>query len=244
MKKIFLIFSAFTILLLSSCRSDSTTTTTTTTVDIATQNSYDDQAILQFLLDHYLDSKGNIKAYSDVASTNPSLATMNPVKLASGVVYIVRSGAQPTAGTTIAANDAISLMQNTYTFVATKNSSTGLISFTSAYPFENTISGTGVPSYDPKYYYVKNSFLAKYNTDNSTTKDHSYFEIEGLKEAMVNFKAFSMANSDNYNLQGVILVPSRAAFARDASYWGTTTDRSFVFNFQIYKTTLRTVEGD
>lgn len=244
MKKIISYFFVISILLSAfSCRKDSSTTTTAT-VDIATQNSYDDQAIQKYLTDHYFDNKGNVVAYSDVASTNPSLATLNPVTLASGVVYLVKSDAQPISGTAVAANDAISLMHNTISYVAAKDSSSGVVSFTSSYTFENTISSTGVPTYDPKYYYVKDSFISQYNTTNSTTKDHSFFEIEGFKEALQKFQSFSMNNSDNFNLQGVIIVPSRAAFARDASYWGTYTDRSFVFNFQIYNTTPRTTAGN
>lgn len=247
MKKI-IIALALTSIAVSSCRKDDSTTPTS--VDITTQNTYDDQAITKFLDDNYLDTKGNIKAYSstDAADDNyPKLSSYSPVKLPSGVVYIKIPNAQPTSGKAIAANDAISLMHNTTTYVASKDTNTGVVSLGSAVSFSNTINGTGVPTYDPSYYYVKNSTISSYNKTNSTTKDHTFFEIEGLKEGLSYFQSFNMAKSDPYNLQGIIIVPSRAAFARDPYYPYSSvslTDRTFVFNFQVYNTTPRTTAGD
>ncbi len=46
-----------------------------------------------------------------------------------------------------------------------------------------------------------------------------------------------MEDSDNYNLQGIIIVPSRMAFARDDHYAYNGfiyRNRSFIFNFQLY----------
>ncbi|MGZ5192746.1 MAG: hypothetical protein ACXWVV_02290, partial [Kaistella sp.] len=71
-------------------------------------------------------------------------------------------------------------------------------------------------------------------------KLRSYYEIEGFQEAIKKFQAYDIPDDSNYNLQGVIIVPSRAAFARDAhfNYTGLAfRNRSFVFNFQIYKST-------
>jgi hypothetical protein len=45
-------------------------------------------------------------------------------------------------------------------------------------------------------------------------------------------------------MQGVIIVPSRAAYARDNSIYGTVyANRSFVFNFQLYNTKTRVKPG-
>lgn len=211
-------------------------------VDIATQNSYDDAAAEKFLQKNYLDAKGNIKAFSDTDASDDAykkLSDMNPIKLPSGVIYVVREGAQPTPGTAIEANDIIHIMQRSYTYIATNENNA--IEFRSPYSFRNTIDGSGTPEVDPSYYYVKNS------TIKASGKDRSFYEIEGLKEALQHFKAFDLADKENYNLQGVIIVPSRAAFARDDHYPYASyafRNRSFVFNFQIYKTSRRTAVQD
>jgi hypothetical protein len=57
--------------------------------------------------DNYLDVQGNIKAFS---STDPSddnekkLSDLSPQTLPSGVIYIVRNGAQPSPGVAIETN--------------------------------------------------------------------------------------------------------------------------------------------
>ena len=114
----------------------------------------------------------------------------------------------------------------------------GTIKFGSAQLFKNTMTGTGTQEVDPAYFYVKKSVLT--NATVAQAKERSYYEIEGFQEAIKKFQAFDMPDDSNYNLQGVIIVPSRAAFARDVhfNYTGLAyRNRSFVFNFQIYKTT-------
>lgn len=235
MKKTFL-FLALASIAITSCRKDDNEIVPE--VSIETQNSYDDQAAQKFLETHYLDAKGNIKDLEKTDTVNVKLSKLNPVTLPSGVIYIVRPGAQPTPGKDIGATDILTMMSNTVTYVATNTDD--VVSFNSAYPFKNTIGGTGTPEVDPAYYYVKESILA--NAPAGEPKQHSYYEIEGFQEALKKFKAFDIPDDSNYNLQGVIIVPSRAAFARDNhfNYVGISfRNRSFVFNFQIYKTTPR-----
>lgn len=243
MKKIFL-FLALASLATTSCRKDEDTTTTTEEVTIETQNAYDDEAIQKFLKDNYFDSKGNIVAFSSTITTDDNerpLSDYTPVKLTSGVVYISRY--TPSNGKTIGTTDKIKLMHNTYTYVALKGTD-NVVKFDSKFPFRNTIAGTGTPEVDPAYYYVKNSVLT---SDANKDKTRSFFEMEGFQEAIRNFQSCEIDNSENYNLQGVIIVPSRAAYARDnhfpySSY--SFRNRSFVFNFQIYKTETRTTADD
>lgn len=247
MKKIFL-FLAFASLTISSCKKDDDTTTDE--VSIETQNTYDDQAITKFLNDNYIDNRGNIKTFSDTDTSddnNVKLSAMNPVKLASGVVYIKFEGAQPTNGKTINTTDKISLMHITNTYVALKGSD-GVVKFGSSYNFRDRITGASTtPEKDPGYYYVKTSVLNKYNTDHSTTYTRSFFEMEGFQEAIKNFQSFEIPDSDNYHLQGIIIVPSRAAFARDNHYPYSSfsfRNRCFVFNFQVYKSETRLTTED
>jgi len=102
------------------------------------------------------------------------------------------------------------------------------------------LTQTGVPQEDPAYYYVKQSVLDAASA--GVAKERSYYEIEGFREALQKFKAFDLPEDADYNLQGVIIVPSRAAFARDAHFNYNNIslrNRSFVFNFQVYKSMTR-----
>ncbi len=242
MKKIFL-FLAIASLAITSCRKDDEESTTEE-VSIETQNSYDDEAIKQFLNDNYFDARGNIVAFSSTVTTDDNekpLAGYNPVTLPSGVVYISRY--TPTNGKAIASNDILRIMQRSNTYVAVK-ATDGKIKFDSQNLFRNTVDATGTPEVDPAYYYVKNSVLT---SDTYKDKTRSYFEIEGLQEGLKYFKSTEVPDSDNYNMQGVIIVPSRAAFARDDHFVYSSyafRNRSFVFTFQIYKTDTRTSAQD
>jgi len=246
MKKI-LLFLTFTSLILSSCRKDDDNTTTTPEVSLETQNSYDDEAIQKFLKDNYFDSRGNIVAFSSTSTTDDNekpLSDYNPVKLNSGVIYISRY--TPNNGKAIAATDKIRIMHNTQTYVAVKGSD-NVVKFDSKYPFRTTIISSGTPEIDPAYYHVRTSVLNKYNTDNNTTKTRSFYEMEGFQEAIKNFQSCEIADDANYNLQGVIIVPSRAAYARDEHFAFSSfsfRNRTFVFNFQVYKTETRTSAED
>lgn len=241
MKKILLYCTAL-LLALSSCRKeDEPTETYKEPETLEVQNSYDDQAIQKFLTAHYLDTQGNIKAFSetDAADDNyTKLSDMGPVTLPSGVVYIVRPGAQPDPGTAIGSSDIIRLMSRSISYVGI--STDGNVTFTSPFSFKSTIDGAGVPEVDPSYYYVKQSVLDAATAD--VAKQRSYYEIEGFREALQHFRAFDLTDDSGYNLQGVIIVPSRAAFARDPHYnhsGYSMRNRSVVFNFQVYKTTPR-----
>ena len=246
MKKIFL-FLALASLAITSCNNDDDNNSTTEEVSIETQNTYDDEAIQKFLKDNYFDSRGNIVAFSSTSTTDDNekpLSDYNPVKLNSGVIYISRY--TPTNGKAIVATDKIKLMHNTYTYVAVKGSD-NVVKFDSKYHFRTTIITTGTPEIDPAYFYVRTSVLNKYNTDNSTTKTRAFYEMEGFQEAIKNFQSCELNDTDNYNLQGVIIVPSRAAFARDEHFAYSAfsfRNRTFVFNFQVFKTETRTSAED
>ncbi|WP_415325813.1 hypothetical protein [Chryseobacterium sp. MMS23-Vi53] len=245
MKKIFLYILAGS-LCFSACKKDDDVATFTEPEDINVRNSYDDQAIQKYMDANYLDVQGNIKAFSSTDTTDDhykKLSELNPVKLPSGVIYIKRDGAQPTTGVTIEANakTQIRTMMRANYMLATDTD--GNVSFASSGVLLNTINGSGSPTTDPSFYYVKNSVLTSASTD--AAKQRSYYEIEGLQEGLTYFQGFADHNDgDAYNLQGVIIVPSRAAFARDTHYNYTgysLQNNCFVFNFQIYKANTRPV---
>lgn len=247
MKKIFLYILAGS-LCFAACKKDDEVETFVEPEDISVRNSYDDQAIQKFMNDNYLDSQGNIKAFSSTDTSDDNekkLSELNPVKLPSGVIYIVRTGAQPTSGgvTIDPFNNDLNLktqiraMIRTNYYLATNTD--GNVAFSLAGSLDNTINGGGSPKTDPLYYYVKEKVWK------DAGKTRSYYEIEGFQEGLSHFLGFqNMSDGDPYNLQGVIIVPSRAAFARDAHYNYTNyslKNTSFVFNFQIYKANPRPV---
>jgi hypothetical protein len=245
MKKIFLYILAGS-LCFTACKKDGEVETFVEPDDIAVRNSYDDQAIQKFMNDNYLDSQGNIKTFSSTDTSDDNekkLSELSPQKLSSGVIYIVRNGAQPTSGVTLETNPEatnatqIRTMMRANYYLATNTD--GNVAFTTSGVLANTINGSGSPLTDPMFYYVKKS------VKETAGKERSYYEIEGLQEGLKYFKGYAnLSDGDAYNLQGVIIVPSRAAFGRDAHYNYTgysLKNNCFVFNFQIYKANPRPV---
>ncbi|PQA96766.1 hypothetical protein B0A69_01445 [Chryseobacterium shigense] len=247
MKKIFLYILAGS-LSFTACKKDDEVETYKEPEDIAVQNNYDDQAIKKFMGENYLDAQGNIKAFSatDASDDNEKKLSDLPYEtLPSGTIYIMRDGAQPPAdqAQTIKPEDILTLMVKSTAYLA--GNTDGNVSFISSLTIVNTINGSALPMIDPMFYYVKKSVLTAATTD--AAKQPSYYEIEGFQEAIQKFKAFNnLPSGSPYNLQGVILVPSRAAFARDAHFPYNTSyslrNYSFVFNFQVYGRADRPVD--
>lgn len=241
MKKIIFVATAAS-LVMTSCRKD--TVNKVAVVDIATQNTLDDQAIVNFLSSNYFDAKGNIQSVKNLdaatLANTKKLSDLSPVTLPSGVVYVVRPDAQPNPGKAIGSTDVIRLMTNSQSFLAVSSTNGGV--FSNNAPFMSSFI-TGALQIDPKYYYASPQYVADYNAkSNAAAVTANYFMIEGLSEALTKFKSFDKADAEDYSMQGVILVPSRAAFARDThyNYTGyTLTDKTFVFNFQVYKSSAR-----
>ncbi|SIQ68995.1 hypothetical protein SAMN05880574_12115 [Chryseobacterium sp. RU37D] len=252
MKKIFLYILAGS-LCFTACKKDGDDVAAfTEPEDIATRNSYDEQAIQKFMDENYLDTQGNIKAFSttDTADDNyKKLSQLNPVKLPSGVIYIKRDGAQPNPGKPITddGKTQIRTMIRANYYLATDTD--GNVAFGSAYTGSllNTIDGLGSPLTDPMFYYVRNSVLNNPN-NSDVAKKRSYYEIEGLQEGLKYFTGYdNKPDGDPYNLQGVIIVPSKVAFARDPHYnynGYSLQNRCFVFNFEIYNAQTRPVEQE
>ncbi|BEV06117.1 hypothetical protein [Chryseobacterium gambrini] len=243
MKKIFLYILAGS-LCFTACKKDDEVETFVEPEDISVRNSYDDQAIQKFMDGNYLDSQGNIKAFSSTDTSDDNekkLSELNPVKLPSGVIYIIRNGAQPNPGKAISSNSQIKTMIRANYYLATQVD--GNVSFTSTGTLVNTINDSGSPVTDPSFYYVKQSVLS--NATLEAAKNRSYYEIEGFQEGLKYFESYdNLPDGNAYNLQGVIIVPSRAAFARDVhyNYVGYSLQNScFVFNFQLYNSRPRPV---
>lgn len=206
------------------------------------QNQIDDQAIVDYLEDHYFDpERGVIKKYDEEDEeddTYPNLKSLG-VKLPSGVWVVKRPGVEA-EGTSVVSNtqDSILISYNSSRF---KASYEDLNENQRAYnkfpaPFFNTIYSTGTAAWDPVFYHTK-------LTEEMITRniDLSYFVIEGFVEGLKEFKSTQTNGSDLYNFQGAIIVPSRMAYGRDFVYLGgqldpnSYRDNSFVFNFEVHK---------
>lgn len=239
MKKIFLYILAGTLSFTACKKEEDDPAEAIEITTNETQKVYDDQAAQKFLKDNYFDPQGKVVAFSatDPADDNyPSLFTYSPVTLPSGVIVVMRPSAQPNPGKVINDKDVLRLTSISYSYVA-KNTTEGPV-FSTQQNFRNSIAGAGVPEVDPVYFYTKNGQL--------NGRDRSYYEIEGFQEGIKYFKSCEIPDVDNYNMQGVIIVPSRAGFAKDANAYDIPSlnfkfnDRSFVFNVQVYKTDTRT----
>ncbi len=246
MKKI-LLGIALSVVALQSCKKDRDEEEVVV-IPIADQNAYDDAAAIKFMESNYFNDKGVITAFDDTVTTDdnyPKLSSYPHETLPSGVIYIKRGDAfQPNPGKEIAPTDVISIMQVTKTYIATKTDDK--VAYASESTFINNVTTSGVPSKDPAYFYVWQSVLDKYNADNKTTVGRDFYELEGLQEGLKHFKSFdNLDSATDYNMQGVIIVPSRAAYARDNTIYGTIySNRSFVFNFQLYNTRARVIPGE
>jgi hypothetical protein len=240
MKKILLGF-ALSVVVLQGCKKDDDEVVDETVVlTVEEQKTYDDAAAIDFMTKNYLNSKGVITAFDSTITTDDNekkLIEYEYKTLPSGVIYIIRPNAQPTPEKEIGSTDVINIMQIVKSYVSTKVD--GKMVFSSESVFSNSVA-TGNLLKDPAYFYVKPSVVKSYNDTNGTTYDKTFFEIEGLQEALKYFKSFDLPESADYNMQGIIIVPSRAAFARDNNIYGASyNNRSFVFNFQVYNTRAR-----
>lgn len=236
MKKIFN-YSLVTMLLFAAFSCNSTTTIEEVPViEQSVQHTIDNDAAQLYLNTHYFDAKGNPKEFSDTDTSDdnfPKLINLNPVTLPSGVIYIKRSS--PTSGQAILANDSLHFQAKITSYYAVKTDNVS--KYGSELTFINTIATTGVPVKDPAFYHVKQSILNAY-----PTFPRSYYELEGFQEAIKAMNSYEINNEVNYNFQGLILIPSRAAFGRDAhfDYIGyDLKNRCFVASVQVYRRFLR-----
>ena len=75
-----------------------------------------------------------------------------------------------------------------------------------------------------------------------------HLELKNFVEGLKHFKTTERSVNDLYNFQGVIILPSRLAYARNKYYISGTglseysgnRDRSFIFNFELPKIEKRT----
>lgn len=211
---------------------------------IEEQNQVDDDAIVQYLHDHYFDSeRGLIKEFDADDESDDEYPTLHSqgTKLPSGVWIIKRAGVVaegPIADENT--KDSILISLQTQAFIASnKDLAENEKLYSGIAPLNNlpwtTINSSGVPIWDPSYYFIN---VPKLNLNDNVNLTH--FEIEGFTEGLKHFNSTNNDGTDLYNFQGAIIVPSRLAFGRDFAYVGnalnyTYRNYSFIFNFELHK---------
>jgi len=237
--------SLVAVLVVFSCKRDNNNDTPKgyPILDEQTQKEYDDSAIKEYLNSHYFDERGRVKAIPSGDDSKEKLSNHAKV-LSSGVVYVIRPDAQPTNGIDVTDNKVLSMMLISHAARAVWLENKSSIGFIGDSNFANTINTGGDILRDPMWHYVKNKDIESEqerldkNPNNKIKITRNFFEIEGFKEAIKKFKSFDNSPDENYNLQGLIIVPSRAAFGKEPHYIYTDkslNDHTFFFNFQLYK---------
>lgn len=208
---------------------------------IADQNKWDDEAILAYLEDHYFEpERGMIKRFDvndSVDDDYPNLLSQG-TKLPSGV-WVIKKNDFVAEGRSVVNNaqDSILLSYETRIFKANKEElADGQKPYTiDLQTLYSTINASGTPQWDPYFYYTH---LTPTMIDDGRKMEH--YVIEGFVEGIKYFQSTANDGLDAYNFQGAIIVPSRAAFARDVDYIGGSPSYnfrnfSFVFNFELHK---------
>lgn len=245
-KKFFVTLLA-TVALFTSCKSDDDNNELST----EQQDSLDDQAIEEYLEQHYFSQdNGKIKKFdtikgNDDDTNNPSLKSL-AVKDPAGYYYASRPDVTA-EGSSIISNDAseILISYDVKTFEATNDTDTYKYKYGTITDYANTINtGDGSATTDPSFYYYQ---LTDAQIKNGVKREH--VELKYFSEALKKFKSTGRNGRDLYNFQGIIILPSRLAYGRNKMYTGTSVtakhgyrNASFIFNFELDKVTPREAE--
>ncbi|WP_068598265.1 hypothetical protein ACF3NR_10065 [Vaginella massiliensis] len=221
-------------------------------VSQAERDALDDDAIQKFLSNHYFHPiNGKITTKDTIVGTNPTTGindddykTLDEFaqKDAKGVIYVLNPNATAEGRSVINnENDSILLHVEARHFRPTQLS-TKRYYFNSMLPYSTTVE-TNIPLKDPSFYYYP---LTQSLIDLGYKKE--YFELPNFVEGLKQFKSTERDPNDLYHMQGVIILPSRLAFARRKAFVGSGItdsgdigyrDRSFIFSFELLKVTDR-----
>jgi len=242
------------IVAMNSCKNDSNDVPEKYPIlDYENQKECDDIAIREYLKTHYFDERGIVKVIQKGDTTKTKLSEIAETLDSSGVVYVLRPNAQPADGKEVTDGKILSMMLISSGARAVWGKDKKTVDLIGEFSFFNTIEKGGNVLEDPKWYYAKKKDIENeqkrinQNPNNKFTVTKDFFEIEGFKEAIKKFKSFNKSSEENYDLQGLIIVPSRAAFGKDPHFNYNNllmNDHIFFFNFQLYKSTNRTPDQE
>jgi len=225
----------------TSCKSDDDSKE----LSVEQRNSLDDQAIEEYLEQHYFNpTNGKLIKFDTITGNEddqyPKLKDL-AIKDPAGYYYAMRPGVTADSAT-IVSNDAseILLSYDAKFFQATDDTDYKY-KYGSVMDFANSInSGDGSAVKDPSFYFAK---LTDALIENGVKREH--IELPYFADALKKFKSTGTNGRDLYNFQGVIILPSRLAFGRNKVYTGSNLsdryyrDYSFIFNFELHKVTPR-----
>lgn len=243
-KKFFVTLLA-TAALFTSCKSDDDNKE----LSVEQQNSLDDQAIEEYLEQHYFSSdNGKIAKFDTIRGNEddlkPSLKS-RAVKDPIGFYYVTRPDITANGPSIVSSDKSeILISYDVKTFQATTDDAYKY-KYGSIYNYANTINtGDGSAVVDPSFYYYEPTAT---ETKNGIKREH--VELKYFAEALKNFKSTERSGRELYNFQGVIILPSRLAYGREKMYTGSSVttnhnyrNSSFIFNFELDKVTPRDAE--
>lgn len=250
-KKFFVTLIACSAILVGCNNDDDNGVNKETKIPIEERNALDDEAIQQYMEDFYFNPKNGKLTKFDTIKGNDDDAYPTLKSLAKqdnlGIWYAENPNHKGT-GETIVSNDSTSIYLSSVTtyFVAT-NSTDYKRKYGSLgqFYYSSINTGDGSATQDPTfYYYIPTETEAK----NGVKREH--VELKNFAEGLKHFKSTNRSTNDLYNFQGVIILPSRLAYARNKYYvqstglteYSTYRDATIVFNFELPKIEKRTTK--
>ncbi|MDH2205832.1 hypothetical protein N5J53_02245 [Empedobacter sp. GD03644] len=250
-KKFFVTLIACSAVLVGCNNDDDNGVNKETKIPVEERNALDDEAIQQYMEDYYFNPKNGKLTKFDTIKGNDDDAYPTLKSLAKqdnlGIWYAENPNHKGT-GETIVSNDSTSIYLSSVTtyFVAT-NSTDYKRKYGSLgqFYYSSINTGDGSATQDPTfYYYIPTETEAK----NGVKREH--VELKNFAEGLKHFKSTNRSTNDLYNFQGVIILPSRLAYARNKYYvqstglteYSTYRDATIVFNFELPKIEKRTTK--
>ncbi|MGL5234578.1 MAG: hypothetical protein ACRC8Z_07485 [Empedobacter falsenii] len=252
-KKFFVTLIACSAVLVGCNNDDDNGVDKETKIPVEERNALDDEAIQQYMEDFYFNPKNGKLTKFDTIKGNDDDAYPTLKSLAKqdnlGIWYAENPNHKGT-GETIVSNDESKIYLNieAKSFRATNStdykrkygSIGGLI-----YPWNSIDVSDGSSIQDPYYYYFTPT---ETEAKNGVKREH--LELKNFIEGLKHFKTTERSANDLYNFQGVIILPSRLAYARNKYYvsgsglsdYSSFRDLTIVFNFELPKIEKRTTK--
>uniref|UniRef100_UPI0039A5246F hypothetical protein n=1 Tax=Ornithobacterium rhinotracheale TaxID=28251 RepID=UPI0039A5246F len=204
-------------------------------IPLKERNQLDSEAIVIYLKENGFNEKGVATSLTLLPKGTPALYDL-ATQDETGYWYVVNpqvsaNGASPASND----KDSILLQYNLFSFIPVKipNETSEKKYDLKVVPtmVESTINTTGVPMWDPSFYYI----------NPNGNKSPEAYEIKALVDGLKHFKATDREAKAKppVQFQGLIIVPSRLAFGRKPSYLVSGYDQSFILNFELYQVKAR-----
>lgn len=221
----FLSFS-FLMIFLFSCSPDNNNISTISQTE---RDQRDDAAIQKMLHEYYFTSNGKIAPCNNLncdGIIQKSLDSYVEKNDSLGIYWVVNTNVVQSGDKPSSLDSDVVLQYDSFTFVTTSSGNYGTL-----LPSLSTINGAGIPEQNPTFWKTTLSALEIANGI-----QESFYEMEGVQIALQDFASTSRGanpSSPVVQFQGVIVVPSRMAFGRNANGNSFASDTSFVLNFEL-----------